>query len=220
MALSKVDYNSLNVTAAASKALKWNSDADGFETGDLGGSMVLLATETASSSATVTFDSDIDDTYDEYIFKFYDIHAATQNAIFQVGFRDGGSSYDATKTTTNFGSYHYEDDGDTGLGYRTARDLAQSTSYQDLIQYALISNENDHSLVGTLNLYDPSNTTFVKHFTATTNSVNDGDGSGDDYSDNCYVAGYCNVTAAIDGVQFKFSSGNIDAGTIKMYGVS
>ena len=34
-----------------------------------------------------------------------------------------------------------------------------------------------------------------------------------------FVAGYCNVTAAIDAVQFKQTSGNIDAGTIKLYGI-
>ena len=185
-----------------------------------GGSLVLLSTQTASSSSTISFTSGIDSTYKEYIFKFYDIHAGTQNALFQVGFRDGGTDYDATKTTTLFGAYQYEDNNSQGLGYRSSRDLAQSTSFQDLIQYALISNDDDHSLVGSLNLYNPSNTTFVKHFIATTNSVNDGDGSGDDYSDNCYVAGYCNTTSAIDGAQFKFSSGNIDSGTIKLYGVS
>ena len=211
MALVKHNNNSLSaVTSMASLTT---------------GSMVLIKEQTASSSSTVSFvdgssDVVLDSTYPIYKFEFINIHAGTQNALFQVGFRDGGSSYDAIKTTTNFGAYHYEDDGDAGLGYRSSRDLAQSTSFQDLIQYALISNDDDHSLVGSLNLYNPSNTTFVKHFIATTNSVNDGDGSGDDYSDNCYVAGYCNTTSAIDGVQFKMSTGNIDSGTIKLYGVS
>ena len=79
MALSKVDYNSLNVTAAASKALKWNSGADGFETGNIAGALVLLATETASSSATISFTSGIDSTYDEYVFKFINIHPDGNN---------------------------------------------------------------------------------------------------------------------------------------------
>ena len=100
MALSKVDYNSLNVTAAASKALLWNSSADGFETGDVGGALVLLATETASSSDLVTFDSDIDSTYPIYKFVFINMHPATNDVLFQVNFRDGSTAYDATKTTS------------------------------------------------------------------------------------------------------------------------
>jgi hypothetical protein len=185
-----------------------------------GGSLVLLSTQTASSSSTISFTSNIDSTYDAYMFKFYDIHAGTQNALFQVGFRDGGTDYDATKTTTLFGAYQYEDNNSQGLGYRSSRDLAQSTSFQDLIQYALISDGNDSCLVGTLHLFNPSSTTFVKHFMATTNSVNDGNGSDRDYTDNCFIAGYCNTTTAIDGVQFKMSTGNIDSGTIKLYGVA
>ena len=97
MALSKVDFNNINVTPAASKALKWNSSANGFETGDLGGNMVLLSTTTASSSATVDFTSDIDSTYKEYIFKFIDIHPATNGAELQFQTDTGtNTSYNQT----------------------------------------------------------------------------------------------------------------------------
>ena len=221
MALSKVNFNSLNLTPTASKTVIFNSNNNGIEAGDVGGAMTLISTQTASSSSTISFTSGIDSTYKEYVFKFIDIHPQTQNALFQVGFRDGGSNYDATKTTTVFGAYNYED-GASGaaLGYRDQRDLAQSTSFQDLVQYPLISDANDNSLSGTLNLFNPSSTTFVKHFMARTNSAGDGDGAGSEYCDSCSIAGYCNTTTAIDGVQFKFSSGNIDSGTIKMYGVT
>ena len=191
MALSKVDYNSLNVTPAASKALKWNSNADGFETGDLGGSLVLLATETASSSSTVTFASNIDDTYKEYIIKFYDVHPTTDNVDFQINFRDGSSAYDATKTTTMFRSWQLENGTSTGLAYDDGRDLAQSTGVLQ-IGYD-IGNDNDQSASGYLHLYDPSNTTFVKHFIARCNFTHY-----QDYQIDQYTAGYCNVTAAID----------------------
>ncbi len=95
-------------------------------------SLILLATETASSSATIDFTSGIDDTYDEYVFKFYDIHPATNNVSFQVNFRDGGSSYDATKTTTYFRAYHNEGGTSTALEYRTGDDVAQGTGVQKL----------------------------------------------------------------------------------------
>ena len=196
-------------------------DATAFGSISSLGELTFISKQTASSSATISFTSGIDSTYKEYIFKFVNIHPQTQNALFQVGFRDGGSNYDATKTTTVFGAYHYED-GSSGaaLGYRDQRDLAQSTSFQDLVQYPLISDANDNSLSGTLNLFNPSSTTFVKHFVARTNSAGDGDGAGSEYCDSCFIAGYCNTTTAIDGVQFKFSSGNIDSGDIILFGLN
>ena len=177
------------------------------------GGMVLLATETASSSSTITFDSDIDSTYKEYIFKFIDIHPSAADNHFQVNFRDGSTAYDATKTTTFFRSVHREDDGLGSIGYITGSDLAQSTAAQPL--NVTLDAENDSCLVGQLHLYNPSSTTFVKHFIARTQEVLYAASS-----QEVYVAGYCNVTAAIDGVQFAMNSGNIDAGTIKLYGVT
>ena len=175
-------------------------------------SIILLATETASSSSTVTFASNIDDTYKEYIIKFYDVHPTTDNVDFQINFRDGSSAYDATKTTTMFRSWQLENGTSTGLAYDDGRDLAQSTGVLQ-IGYD-IGNDNDQSASGYLHLYDPSNTTFVKHFIARCNFTHY-----QDYQIDQYTAGYCNVTAAIDGVQFSMSSDNIDAGTFKLYGV-
>ena len=178
-----------------------------------GSSLVLLETQTVSSSSTVSFTSSLDSTYKEYIFKFIDIHMATSDASFTVNFRDGGSNYDATKTTTFFRAYHNEGGSAQALTYSTSADLAQSTSAQAIITSN--GTDNDMSASGTLHLFDPSNTTFVKHFLSNCHVYHK-----DDYSQRLLVAGYANVTAAIDGVQFGSSSGNIDAGTIKMYGVS
>ena len=178
-----------------------------------GGAMNLLETQTASSSSTITFDSNIDDTYDEYVFKFYNIHPATDNAEFQVNFRDGSTAYDATKTTTFFYADHREDDAGASLSYDTGRDLAQGTGVAKISRQ--VRNHNDSGLNGEFNLFSPSSTTFVKHFIAKNNHVLE-----DDASINVFTAGYANVTAAIDGVQFSFSSGNIDTGVIKLYGIS
>ena len=158
-----------------------------------GGALNLISTQTASSSATLDFTSGIDSTYKEYVFKFINIHPATDEAHFTVGFRDGGTAYDATKTTS--------------------RDLAQSTDFQPIL--FVVGTDNDSCGSGYLHLFDPSSTTFVKHFIAGGSSYNAGS-----YEYTTYVAGYNNVTAAIDGVQFKMSSGNIDSGVIKLYGVS
>ena len=212
MALSKVNYNSINVTPTASKAIKFNSSNNGLEAGDLGGNMVLLSTATASSSATIEFTSGIDSTYKEYQFHYTDIHAQTDNKSFLVLFRDGSSAFDATITSTGFEAYHNEADDATGLAYNTGFDVAQGTGGQELFEDQ--GNDNDQCGCGILQLFNPSSTTFVKHFISRSRNTQHAN-----YTSDGFVAGYCNVTAAIDGVQFKFSSGNIDAGTIKMYGV-
>ena len=178
-----------------------------------GGSMALISTQTASGSSAISFTSGIDSTYKEYIFKFTDIHPASDNVTFQVGFRDGSTDYDATKTTIFYRAYNYENASSAALAYVTAQDLAQSTNFQNLSEGT--GNDNDQSCSGFLHLFDPSNTTFVKHFIARVHNAH-----ALNFPENIFVAGYCNVTAAIDGVQFKFSSGNIDTGTIKLYGVS
>ena len=179
-----------------------------------GSAMTLLATETASSSSTISFTSGIDSTYKEYVFRFYDIHPATNDTELQVGFRDGSTAYDATKTTTYFNALHYEDDSSTSLAYVTGHDQAQSTSFLKIITTGL-GNDNDQSCAGELILYDPSNTTFVKHFISRGTAAHQ-----EDLTQDVFVAGYCNTTSAIDGVQFKMSSGNIDSGVIKLYGIS
>ena len=175
-------------------------------------SMILLATETASSSDTISFTSGIDSTYKEYIIKFIDVHPATDSAILQCNGRDGGSSFDATKTTTFFYAYHDEADSDTALEYNASYDIAQSTSVFRISN--VLGNGNDESYSGTMHLFDPSNTTFIKHFIVRSNMYQSGS-----YSFDINVAGYFNVTAAIDGLQFSMSSGAIDAGTFKLYGV-
>jgi len=181
-----------------------------------GGSMTFIKKLTASSSATLSFvdgtsDVVLDDTYKEYLFTFKNIHPATDNAEFTVGFRDGSTDYDATKTTTYFNTYHDEADSGAGVGYNTGQDLAQSTGFQTLAED--VGSDADQNIGGYLHLFSPSNTTFVKHFISRMCVTHGGD-----YIQDVYVAGYCNVTAAIDGIQFKFSAGNIDAGDICLYG--
>ena len=178
------------------------------------GALNLISTQTASSSSSLSFTSGIDSTYKEYIFKFINIHPATDGATFTFnGSVDGGSNYNVTKTTISFFSFHYEDGSDQELGYSAANDLAQSTAYKNLADS--VGNDNDQSASGYLHLFDPSNTTFVKHF------INDGNHSmNDNRSNNRRAAGYFNTTSAINAIDFKMSSGNIDSGVIKLYGVS
>ena len=188
------------------------SMASGF-----GGSMVLIKKLTASSSATLSFVDGssgvvLDNTYKEYLFTLNNIHSASE-AQLQVGFRDGSTDYDATKTTSAFRAYHFESGSGSGLGYQTSEDLAQSTGFQRIGQYQS-SSDNDSSGSGYLHLFDPSSTTFVKHFIATTNGCHEGD-----ITREVFTAGYFNTTTALTRVRFKFDSGNIDSGTIKMYGV-
>ena len=179
-----------------------------------GGALTLLQTQTASSSATIDFTSNIDSTYDAYMFKFYDIHPSADDKTFQFNMSsDSGSNYNVTKTTTVFKANHDEGDSATNLTYDTGEDLAQGTGFQNLANG--VGGDNDQSLSGTLHLFNPSNTTFVKHFISTIQYY-----AFNNYTNNWYIAGYGNTSSAVDAVQFKFSSGNIDSGVIKLYGIS
>ena len=178
-----------------------------------GSSLVLLETQTASSSSTIDFTSDIDSTYKEYQFHFIDIHPSGDGTKFQFQVDTGtNTSYNQTITSTSFYAYHAEDDSGTSLSYDGSYDQAQGTGFQDLIFYQ--GNGNDESCVGILHLFDPSNSTFVKHFISRGVRY-----SANNQASNEHAAGYVNTTTALTRVRFKFNSGTIDAGTIKMYGV-
>ena len=179
-----------------------------------GGALTLLQTQTASSSASISFTSNIDSTYDAYMFKFYDIHPATDNAYLTFQADTGtNTNYNQTITSTVFRARHYEDDSATSLAYITDRDQAQGTAFQDISLNT--GNDNDQCNSGTLHIFNPSNTTFVKHFIS--RFVRSGS---DEYAGDQYYAGYFNTTTALTRFQFKFNSGNIDSGVIKLYGIS
>ena len=180
------------------------------------GNLVFISRSTASSSASLSITSGINSTYKEYIFMFNNIHPATHNVNFQFNLSiDSGSNYNVTKTSTSFGADHNEGDSYAFIGYGTGSDLAQSTADQVLTWGGTtLGNENDENMSGYIHLFDPSNTTFVKHFISVSQM-----NSQDDYSHQTFTAGYGNTTSAIDAIQFKMSSGNIDSGTIDMYGV-
>ena len=184
------------------------------------GSMTFIKKLTASSSSTLSFVDGassvvLDNTYKEYIFTFNNMHQATDEASFSFnGSIDSGSNYNVTKTTTFFRSFHTESDGTANLSYSTGRDLAQSTDFQILAYKS--SNANDAGHSGFLHLFNPSSTTFVKHFVANISSIYR---SGEPGEYETFVAGYMNTTSAVDAVQFKMNSGNIDAGDICLYGI-
>ena len=184
-----------------------------------GGSMTFIKKLTASSSATLSFVDGtdgvvLDDTYKEYVFTWKDIHPATDGASFQFNMSiDSGSNYNVTKTTTYFTAYNYESGGSPALTYATNVDLAQSTAFQNV--NSGVGSDNDQCAVGTLHLFNPSSTTFVKNFLNCGNTY-----ESSDLSSNVFVAGYGNTTSAVDAVQFKMSSGNIDAGDICLYGIA
>ena len=184
-----------------------------LDSGAAVGSLILLATQTASSSSTITFSSGIDSTYKVYVFKFINIHPATDATTFTFqGNAAGGSGYNETMTTTFFVANHDEGDSSTDLSYQTGIDQAQGTSFQRL---AKIGNGNDECASGELWLFNLSSTTYVKHFMCTSQEYHD-----ENLSERNHVAGYFNTTSAIDEIQFKMASGNIDSGTIKLYGIA
>jgi hypothetical protein len=187
-------------------------DNSGLIKAPAGGAWNFISKQTASADATIDFTSGIDSTYKEYLFTLNNIHPSDDGQVFRVNFRDGSTAYDAVKTTTSFRSYHDEGDTATALEYVTSEDLAQGTGVQHI---ANSGSDNDQCMIGYLHLFNPSSTTFVKHFIIRTNSSHSAD-----YTNEWFVAGYCNTTTAIDGVQFSFASGTIDAGDICLYGLT
>ena len=175
----------------------------------------LIATATASSSATLSFTLGLDSLYDAYEFRFENMHPATDGASFQFQVNAAGQSgFNETMTTTVILAHHHESNDATTLAYSTYWDQAQGTAYQSIGSYET-GNDNDQSSSGILKLYNPFSTTYVKHFTS--------DGSGAykvEYLVSLKTAGYINTTGAIDEISFAMDSGNIDAGVIKMYGIA
>lgn len=201
MALVKYNNNSISAITTAGQLAS--------------GSLVPISEQTASGSASISFTSGIDSTYPIYRFEFINCHPASNDANFQFNMSvDGGSNYNVTKTTTIFNAYHYENDSGANVVYDTGSDLAQSTSDQIIAGNQGVGNDNDQSVSGSLMLFNPSSTTFVKHFIISSNAYHHAD-----ITINGFVAGYGNTTSAIDGVIFKFANGNIDSGTIKLYGI-
>ena len=215
MALNKLKFNSLNVTPTAGKTIGFNSSADGLEATLEGGSMRFISKSTASSSSTISFTSGIDSTYKEYLFLFTNIHPGTDNSAFVFqGNAAGGSGYNETITSTNFRAFHAEDDSAQTVSYVTGNDQAQGTSFQRLTSN--VNAANDSGACGFLHLFNPSSTTFIKHFIARVGYEE----QEESIQLDMFTSGYFNTTSAIDEIQFKFESGNIDAGTITLYGIN
>ena len=204
MALVKYNNNSISAITDIADSMK--------------GAMTLIKEITASSDDTINFvdgtsDVVLDSTYPIYIFKFINCHPSADNSAFQVNFSvDGGSNYNVTKTTSYFFALHKEDGSNSNFAYSAGADLAQGTGNQQIAQN--IGADNDQSMSGHLTLFNPSSTTFIKHFIATTQLA-----ELNENTVNVFSAGYGNTTSAIDAVKFQMDSGNIDAGTIKLYGI-
>ena len=186
------------------------------------GAMNLISTQTASNSASVAITSGIDSTYDVYMLKLINIHPDTDNVDFNFnGSIDGGSNYNVTKTTTQFRAYHNEDNSGTpAIAYNTGGDLAQATGDQRFIGGASGgSSDLDSTTEITMHLFNPSSTTYVKHFYMDAQGVKTGPSGSVQTSSTYFTAGYFNTTSAINALIFRCGSGNFD-GTIKLYGIS
>ena len=219
MALSRLTYNSLNVTPTASKGIGFDSGADDLSIDFAGGSITFIKKLTSDGSdddlsfVDGTSDVVLDSTYKEYMFIFNNIHPETTEDFMWQCNAAGGADYNETITSTTFETYHQEDDGGTpAVGYDGGRDQAQGTAFHPLANN--IQNDNDSGGAGYLHLFNPSSTTFVTHFIGTMTYMNGAT------TQTIFSAGYVNTTSAIDEVQFKMESGEIQGGTISLYGIN
>ena len=221
MALTKFNFNSFDLTTSAGAGLGFNSSANGFSTID-DTSMVLIKTITASSDSTISFvngssDVVLDNTYPIYLFKCINVHPSSSDEFAFNGSDDTSShSYNITKTTTHFYAIHAENGTQGHLYYNSSEDIAQGTGFQNLTTASQIGTDDDCVTNGELYLFNPSSTTFVKHFIARFPYM---DSRSPQYVYDCFTSGYFNTTSAITAIRFQMGSGNIDAGTIKLYGI-
>jgi len=214
MALSRLNYNSLNVTPVASKGIGFDSGADDLEASLSGAEMVFISKFTSDGSDDTASFTGLDSTYKEYLFILNNIHCETDNANLEFNGSDDASShsYNIIKTSNTFESYNNEGGTDAAIG-AAPRDIAQGTGFQEIC-YSLGS-DNDQNACGYLHLFNPSNTTFVKHFIGMFAIA-----QANNYQNHFGVGGYFNTTAAITAIQFKMSADEIQAGTISLYGIN
>lgn len=217
--MGAIARSAANLITTSGVVLKGAVNNDSFDNvtalpSSFGDGITLISSQTASSSASISFTSGITSTYKAYKFVFVNIHPSVNEHFYFNLSTNSGSNYNVTKTTTTFSAGHRENDLETFFQYSTVSDLAQSTSDQRFTPGGGINTGNDESLSGSFLLFNPSSTTYVKHFMSNTNHYHNSD-----YQINSYMAGYANTTSAINAIIFRFGSGNIDAGTIYMYGI-
>ena len=216
-AIARAAANNITTSGVFTSSAITNSSVTGITVlANASDGITLISSQTASASATISFTTGIDSTYKAYKFVFVNIHPATDNTQFHFNMStDSGSNYNVTKTSTFFYNIHTESDSTAnGLNYDTGRDLAQSTSFQDLTLTS--SNANDENINGELIIFNPSSTTYVKHFIA---RISSGYNASTPSELENFTAGYGNTTSAVNAIRFKMSSGNIDDGKIYLYGI-
>lgn len=207
--------NSFSTSGVISSSAINNSTLGNITDLSVGGSLILISEQTASGDANLSFTSGIDSTYDEYLFIWHTIHPSLDGTgKWSVNFStDGGSNYNVTKTSTMYYSRTNEGPSETGLTYYNGGSLAQGTGFQTLAAGG-VGGQTDECCQGWMRLFNPSSTTYVKHYITRDANYQDSN-----YINDSFVGGYCNTTSAVNAVRFQLTSGNIDAGTIQMFGV-
>ena len=218
-AIARSAANNITTSGVFTSSAITNSSVTGITVlANASDGITLISSQTASASASISFTTGINSTYKAYKFVFVNIHPQNNQVQFRMNFTTDGTNFNVTKTTTVFYAGHSEDGSQSSLSYASTRDLAQSTADHVISgSFSVIGNANDDSTSGEVILFNPSSTTYVKHF-ITTSFSSSGETSPVLPFAN-YTAGYANTTSAITGVKFVMDSGNIDAGTIYMYGI-
>jgi hypothetical protein len=207
------DSVNVNLVKDASGATMWESDGSGVLSNvnaGFGDDLVLLNTTTASNTANVTYT--LTNTYKEFIIKCISINPVTDDVSLQFQLSNDGTNYNKTITSTFWVAYNTETGSPTGLTYDGLHDQAQGTAFQTFFKE--VGNDADQACSAELHLFNPSSTTFAKNFYVRATGT-----LYHQYIQDQYTAGYINDTAAMTSIRFQMSSGNINSGKIKMYGV-
>ena len=200
-------------------------DAGSMSSG-FGGSLTFIKKITISNDTTVNFVNGssgvvLDNTYSEYLFTFNNLHPNNESEPdILINFSvDGGSNYNVAKSSNSFYARHAQNDDFASLSYDASQDLANSTSGQ-YIGFNMEGADNDACLSGYLRLFNPSSTTFHKHYMGNVAYMHDYPAAW-----HQMFTGYCNTTSAINAVRFtgeysEGSSSTIDSGDICLYGIA
>ena len=202
-----------NVVKDAGGNAVFTSNGSGVLSGvnaGFGSAQVLVDSTTCSNTASVTYT--LSNAYNEYVFDCITINPVTDNVSIQFQVSNDGTNYNKEIQSSFYVAYNTETGSPTDLVYDGLHDQALGTSFQTIFKE--VGNDADQACVVKLHLFNPASTTFVKNFYAR--------GTGTlyhQYVQDQFTAGYINDTAAMTSIRFQMSSGNINAGKIKMYGI-
>ena len=173
--------------------------------------LVKISTATLNGDTSAEFD--LDSTYEHFLFRFSAIHISADTDNFEVDFSLTSDTDYGSATITYMGSRNYQSEiSGTGTAGNVFNSSTGTSSKARLANS--VSADNDHSIDGTFEIYNPSNTTFTKGFRGECNYMQSGNNTM-----RTVTHGDIRNATAVDKIKFFMESGNMASGKITQYGI-